>query len=167
MSETEVARESAQGLYLTPEGFASLHAELDNLTMVKRPEIADRIRESLQHGEFSDDNSELDEVKFEQAFVENRIGELKAIFSGASIMDVTQIPTDYAGMGSLVTIHDPEFGDDFVVRLVASVEANPDKDLLSSDSPMGMALFGKAVGESFSVDAPGGLKKYSVKSIKR
>ncbi|MEQ1821804.1 MAG: GreA/GreB family elongation factor [Fimbriimonadaceae bacterium] len=167
MSETEVARESGQGLFLTPEGFATLHAELDNLTMVKRPEIAERIRESLQHGEFSDDNSELDEVKFEQAFVENRIGELKAIFSGASVMDVTQIPTDHVGMGSLVTINDPEFGDDFVVRLVASVEANPDKDLLSSESPMGLAMFGKVAGDTFVVDAPGGVKKYKINSISR
>jgi transcription elongation factor GreA len=167
MSETDVLRESGQGLLLTPEGFAALHAELDNLTMVKRPEIAERIRESLQHGEFSEDNSELDEVKFEQAFVENRIGELKAIFSGATIMDVTTIPTDHVGMGSLVSILDPEFGDVFSLRLVASVEANPDKDLLSSESPMGLALYGKKVGDVVEVDAPGGLRKYSVKAISR
>src|SRR5678816_568045 len=78
--------ESTQVTWLTAEGYASLQEELEHLTLVKRPEIANRIRESQEHGEFSEDNNELDEVKFEQAIVENRIGELKTIFGSAQVM---------------------------------------------------------------------------------
>src|SRR5947209_1675726 len=102
MNEPDIAAESSGGLLLTPEGYKALQAELEHLTMVKRPEIADRIRESLQHGEFSEDNSELDEVKFEQAIVESRMAELKGIFGSAQILDPDHIPTDQVGIGSIV-----------------------------------------------------------------
>lgn len=76
--QTEV---SGTIVWLTPEGHEELKKELEYLTLEKRPEIAERIRESQEHGEFSEDNSELDEVKFEQAIVENRIAELKSILA--------------------------------------------------------------------------------------
>src|SRR5689334_1600601 len=106
MNDAEPIAEQSGGFYLTPEGFATLQQELEHLTMVKRPEIADRIRESQTHGEFAEDNSELDEVKFEQAMVENRIAELKTIFGNATILDDAMIPTDHIGIGSLVTVND-------------------------------------------------------------
>lgn len=166
MHDNEIARENAHVL-LTEEGWNNLHQELDHLTQVKRPEIADRIRESQQHGEFSEDNSELDEVKFEQAIVESRIAELKTIFSSAAILDPETISTDSVGLGSLVKVKDLEFGDDFEIRLVASIESNPDRDFISVESPMGTALFGKAKGELVEVLAPGGLKKFEVLGIRR
>ncbi|MCW5942034.1 MAG: transcription elongation factor GreA [Fimbriimonadaceae bacterium] len=152
---------------LTPEGFEAMKQELHHLTMVKRPEIADRIRDSQDHGEFSEDNSELDEVKFEQAIVENRIADLKAIFSTARVLDVKQIPTDRAGLGSFVRLRDEEFGDEFTVRIVTSVEADPEKDYISNESPMGAALIGHPVGAVVDVDAPQGRQKYAVLTIAR
>lgn len=166
MNEPEVLRD-AHTLLLTPEGFQALQDELDLLTSTKRPEIAERIRESLQHGEFSEDNSELDEVKFEQAIVENRIGELKAMFSNAQMLEPDLIPTDHAGVGSLVTLFDKEFKDEFEIRLVNSIEADPNKDFISVESPMGNALFGLSVGEEAVVIAPGGKKVYVIKKIAR
>src|SRR5689334_11540882 len=113
MNDAQMAAADTQGgVALTPEGYAALQHELEHLTTVKRPEIAERIRESLQHGEFSEDNSELDEVKFEQAMVEGRIAELKTIFGNAHILDNGSIPTDHVGLGSLVTVSDPEYGDE-------------------------------------------------------
>ncbi|HMS54523.1 MAG TPA: transcription elongation factor GreA [Fimbriimonadaceae bacterium] len=155
------------GLLLTPEGNLALHKELEFLTMVKRPEIAERIRESLQHGEFSEDNSELDEVKFEQAMVENRIAELKGIFGTAQVLDPDAIPTDYVGFGSKVTVFDEQFKEEFEVRIVASIEADPNKDLISNDSPMGAALFGQESGASIEFQAPEGKKRYKIVSISR
>src|SRR5947208_15303140 len=111
------AAETSTGVALTPEGYAALQKELEHLTTVKRPEIAERIRESLQHGEFSEDNSELDEVKFEQAMVESRMAELKGIFGSAQILDPEQIPTDHVGIGSIVKISDQDFDDEFEVRV--------------------------------------------------
>lgn len=155
------------GLWLTPEGFKALHEELDHLTVVKRPEIAARIRESLQHGEFSEDNSELDEVKFEQAMVETRIAELKGIFGNAQILDLDTVPTDHVGVGSRVTVLDPAFQDQFDVRIVASVEADPSRDLISSESPLGIALYGHKVDETVQFNAPEGRKKFKIIAITR
>lgn len=166
MNETDTIRESAP-LLLTAEGYRALQEELEQLTSVKRPEIANRIRESLEHGEFSEDNSELDEVKFEQAIVESRIAELKTIFASASVMEVDKIPTDRVGVGSLVTVRDEEFSDDFAIRLVASIEADPNKDLISTESPMGLAMYGRVQGEEFEVLAPSGKKLYKVMKIER
>jgi len=122
MNEAELVTEPLGGILLTPKGYQTLQVELEHLTMVKRPEIADRIRESQQHGEFSEDNSELDEVKFEQAMVENRIAELKSIFGNAHVLEEDQIPTDRVGIGSMVTVNDLQFDDKFDIRVVSSIE---------------------------------------------
>src|SRR5258708_887479 len=90
MIEPDLIAEAQGGILLTARGHKLLQAELEHLTSVKRPEIADRIRESQQHGEFSEDNNELDEVKFEQAMVETRIAELKTIFGNAHVLEENQ-----------------------------------------------------------------------------
>ncbi len=154
-------------MFLTPEGYARLHAELENLTVNKRAEIAERLRDSKQHGEFSEDNSELDEVKFEQAMVENRINELKAIFAGAQQLDMDMIPTDYVGVGSYVTVKDAEHKTEFEIRMVASIEADPDNDLISNEAPMGVALMGRKLGETVEFDAPAGRLRYKIEKIRR
>lgn len=163
--EHDLAQESASAVLLTPEGHAALQQELEHLTMVKRPEIADRIRESQEHGEFSEDNNELDEVKFEQAIVENRIAELKGIFGTAQILEADSIPTDHVGIGSLVTLKDTDYGDQFSVRIVSSIEADPSRDLVSDESPMGVALVGAAPGETVNVQAPEGRRTYKIVAI--
>ncbi len=167
MSESELMAEAQGGILLTSKGYKQLQAELEHLTVVKRPEIADRIRESQQHGEFSEDNSELDEVKFEQAMVENRIAELKTIFGNAHVIDEDNISIDKVGIGSLVKVHDNEYGDEFEVRVVMSVEADPANDLISNESPMGSALFGHQSGDGVVFEAPDGKKKFRILEISR
>jgi transcription elongation factor GreA len=167
MSEAQIVPDSQGGFLLTPEGYRQLQQELEHLTVVKRPEIADRIRESQQHGEFSEDNSELDEVKFEQAMVETRIAELKGIFGNAHVLDEESIPTDRVGIGSRVTMDDSEFGDQFEVRVVMSIEADPVKDYISNESPMGVALMGHEKGDEVIVEAPEGKKRYKIAGITR
>ncbi len=167
MEELELAPVSAATVLLTPEGYKSLHEELDRLTLEKRPDIAERLRESKQHGEFSEDNSELDEVKFEQALVEGRIAELKGIFAGAQVLDPKIIPTDTVGIGSYVKVKDVDRPAEFEVRVVASVEADPDKDLISNESPMGVALLGRKADEVVEFEAPAGKIRYKVLKIRR
>ncbi len=159
--------ESSQPLLLTPEGFKRLQAELTHLTTTKRAEIAERIRESKDHGEYSEDNNELDEVKIEQAIVENRINELKAVLAAAEVIREDQISTDHVGLGSKVTVKDAERGIEFAVRMVASVEADPDNDLISEESPMGQALMGLEPGNIADFEAPAGNIKYTVVKITR
>lgn len=166
MNEPEI-REGGNVQFLTPEGFRELQAELEHLTIVKRPEIADRIRESQQHGEFSEDNSELDEVKFEQAMVEARIAELKALFASAQPLDPEKIPTDHVGLASITMVKDFEFGDTFEVQIVAGIEADPNQDRISTESPMGIALLGKKVGDQVEFDSPSGRRRYEVLGIRK
>lgn len=151
---------------LTAEGHARLKEELAHLTGVKRTEIAQRIRDSKDHGEFAEDNNELDEVKNEQAIVENRISELKTILSGATVLERSDIDTDEVGLGAYVTVEDEERGIDFEVRIVASIEANAEEDLISEESPMGQALFGLKVGDIAEFEAPVGVLRYKVKNIR-
>ena len=154
-------------LLITPEGYAAMQKELDELLTIKRPEIAERIRESLSHGEFSEDNSELDEVKREQAMVETRIGTLKATLANAQILDPESIPTDRVGTGSFVQLEDEEFGDVFSVRLVSSAEADPNQDLISMESPLGGAILGKVAGEMAEFETPDGKKRFKVLKVDR
>lgn len=156
---------SSHSMYLTPSGFERLQKELHTLTQVKRAEIAERLRECKEHGEFSEDNNELDEIKFEQAMVESRITELKAMFAGAQVIDIDQLDTDSASVGNTVEVSDPERNIEFEVRLVSSIEADPDNDLVSIESPMGLALLGSKVGESVTFEAPAGEITYKVISI--
>lgn len=165
MNEAQMIEDAQHGLYLTADGYKTLQRELEHLTMVKRPEIADRIRESQQHGEFSEDNSELDEVKFEQAMVETRIAELKTIFGNAHILEPKSIPTDQVGLGSKVKVRDLDYKDEFELRIVSSIEADPNKDTLSNESPMGTALFGAKANEEITFIAPEGAKRYKILSI--
>lgn len=159
--------DASGGIWLTAGGFKALQKELEHLTLVKRPEIADRIRASQEHGEFSEDNNELDEVKFEQAIVESRVAELKTIFGTAQILDTNMIPTEHVGMGSVATLEDKEFGETFQVRVVSTIEADPNKELISNESPMGQALWGAAAGEIISFVAPDGKRSYSLLSISK
>ena len=166
MSEIETVQDLGGAILLTPEGFKRLQEELEFLTGTKRPEIADRIRESQQHGEFSEDNTELDEVKFEQAMVENRIGELKTLFSNAQVLDEGGLTDDRVTIGSYVKVNDLTFKDEFEVRIVSSIEADPIKDLVSNESPMGTALYGHKPGEEVSFMAPEGKKSYKILKIR-
>ncbi len=163
----ELELDSSQPVLLTPEGYARLQSELTRLTVEKRAEIAERIRASKDHGEFSEDNSELEEVKIEQAIVESRITDLKTIFANAEVLESKDIPVDHVGLGSRVTVHDVERGFEFEVRLVASVEANPDEDLISEESPMGQALFGKKIADTVVFEAPVGQIHYRIEKIAR
>ena len=167
MNETDIAQEFTGTILLTIEGYERLQKELEYLTTVKRPEIADRIRESQQHGEFSEDNQELDEVKFEQAMVENRIGELKTLFAGAQTLENSAIPTDHVGIGSIVKVDDIEYSDEFEVRVVSSLEADPTQDLISNESPLGTALMGGRKGDQIKFEAPEGKKVYKILDIRK
>lgn len=162
----ELELEQSAPVLLTAEGHVRLKEELKHLTVTKRDEIAERIRESKDHGEFSEDNNELDEIKIEQAMVESRIAELKSILSGAEILDPSKIDTDSVGLGAFVTVHDEDRDFDFEVRLVASIEANADEDMISEESPMGDALMGLKIGDVAEFEAPAGKIRYKITKIR-
>jgi transcription elongation factor GreA len=164
MEELEI--EQRAPVLLTAGGHARLKEELKHLTVNKRAEIAERIRESKDHGEFSEDNNELDEIKIEQGMVESRISELKSILSGAEIFDPSQLSTDEVDLGLFVTVEDIDRDFQFEVQIVASIEANADMDMISEESPMGNALMNLKVGEVAEFEAPAGTLRYKVIKIR-
>ena len=167
MENAAYSAQSHTSILLTPEGHAELRKELEHLMSSKRPEISERIRESQQNGEFSEDNNELEGAKFEQLLVESRIAELKAILANGHVLSHEEIPVDHVGIGSYVKVKDLDRGIEFVVRIVTSFEANPDEDLISNESPMGVALWGQSVGAQVTFEAPAGSIHYQILSIEK
>src|SRR5437016_6642422 len=114
-------------LVLTAQGYAKIERELERLRTVDRREVAERIRDSKQFGEFTE-NAEYEDAKIEQAFVEGRIQDLRRILMVAHVLDESEISTDRIGLGSVVTVKDIQAKEDWEFTLVGSVESDPDND---------------------------------------
>lgn len=142
-------------IVLTAEGFNRIEQELEHLRTVHRREIAERIKESKQFGELSE-NSEYEDAKNEQAFVEGRILELKRVLHNALVIDEGDVTTDRVGIGSKVKVRDLDTNDQWVCTIVGSIEADPTEDRISNESPVGEALMEKKVGDRLSVETPAG-----------
>jgi len=151
-------------IVLTPAGYKELADELESLRTTERREVAERIRDAITYGELTE-NSEYEDAKNAQAFLEGRIEDLKHIMQIARPLDSEEIPTDYVGLGSVVTINDEE--DDWEFTLVSPVEANPNLEKISDESPVGEALLGKKVGDAVSVSTPAGRTKYRIVAIRK
>jgi transcription elongation factor GreA len=152
-------------ILLTPDGFQELTDEYDRLRTVERREIADRIRDAITYGELTE-NAEYEDAKNQQAFLEGRIEDLRHILQVSRVIDDSEIPDDTVGVGSLVKVVD-SFGDDWEFRVVSPVEADPNRDKISDESPMGESIFGKRVGDEAVVRAPAGNQTYKIVSIKK
>lgn len=149
---------------LTPEGLRKLEEEIELLKTVKRKEIAERIRASKEFGDISE-NAEYEDAKNEQAFVEGRIQQLDAMLRTAKVIDNHSAPADQITVGSTVRVKDLASGDQIAYTIVGSLEADPDQDRISNESPVGRALLGRRVGETVEVVVPAGKIRYSVMKI--
>ncbi len=151
---------------LTPEGQARLEEELHHLETVRRREVGERIKEAKEFGDISE-NSEYDDAKNEQAWVEGRIAEVNLILSNATIIE-SPTKSDRVSLGSKVELQDMENGDTHVYQIVGSAEADPARDRISNESPVGQAIMGAKKGESVKVATPSGrVLEYAVKKITR
>lgn len=151
-------------IVLTRSGRQRIEDELNRLVTVDRHEVADRIREAKAFGDINE-NAEYDAAKNAQAFVEARISDLKQILGSSRTMNDDEVLTDKVGLGSLVTVRDLDYGDEWTMTLVSAFEADPDKDRVSDLSPVGQSLMGHKVGDSVQVKAPGGTTSYEVVQI--
>lgn len=151
---------------LTPEGVAKLEEELVFLKSVRRREVAARIKQAIAFGDLSE-NSEYDEAKNEQAFIEGRIVTLENMLKHAKIIDDEDITTDVVSIGSTVKLLDIEFDDIIDYTIVGSAEADPFQNKISNESPVGKALIGKAVDSEVEVHVPDGIIKYKILEIKK
>ncbi len=151
---------------LTVEGLAKLEEELDYLKSTRRSEVALRIKQALAFGDISE-NSEYDEAKNEQAFVEGRIAQIENILKTAKVIDEDDIKTDYVSVGAKVVLRDVEFGDEVEYAIVGSAEADPLRLKISNESPVGKALLGKEAGVIVDIIVPDGIIKYEILEIKK
>jgi transcription elongation factor GreA len=148
---------------LTQSGFAKLEAELEELQN-RRVKVADEIRVAKSFGDLRE-NFEYHEAKRQGGFVEGRIQELKIVLPGAYVVTPDQIPTDQVWFGSLVRVRDLEYEDEFDYAIVGPLEANPDEDRISYESPLGEALMGKRVGDVVDITVPAGTSRYEIVSL--
>ena len=151
---------------LTAQGYEKIERELERLRTVDRREVAERIRDSKQFGEFAE-NAEYEDAKMEQAFVEGRIQDLKRILQVSQVLDHKDIPTDHVGIGSIVKVLDIEAKEEWEFTLVGSLESDPDNDRISDESPVGQALLDKKVGDKVNAAIPDGHIRYRVVSIRK
>ena len=149
---------------LTKDGLAKIAQELEQLKHVRRPQVAERIRESKELAS-TQNNAEYDDAKNEQAFVEGRILTLEQLVQDAVIIDEEQAHhASQVQIGSTVSVTNAE-GKKQEFTIVGSTEADPAKGRISNESPVGLALLGKRVGAEVLVDAPKGVMRFTVTKI--
>jgi len=147
--------------YLTKEGLAELEAELKDLKENKRKEVASALKEAKEFGDLSE-NTDWDDAKSRQVFIEGRISELENILKHAKVIEGGS--SDAVSVGSVVDVEIEDGQHTF--QIVGSTEANPDQGKISDESPIGKALLGKKVGEHAEVEIPAGTTTYKVIKIK-
>lgn len=151
---------------MTYEGIKKLEDELEYLKTVKRKEITEKIKVALSFGDLSE-NSEYDDAKNEQAFVEGRIVQLENMLKNASVIDDSEIPTDIVSVGAIVTVKDYDFDEEVDYIIVGSAEADPLNNRISNESPVGRGLVGKKIGDIVEIQVPDGVSKYEILAIRR
>jgi len=151
---------------LTPEGLRKLEDEMGHLKGVKRREVAERIKLAISYGDISE-NSEYEDAKNEQAFVEGRIMTLEKMLRNARVIREDDVETDTVSIGSTVRLKDIEFDEEVEYTIVGSAEADPGSNRISNESPVGRSLLGKSIGSTVEVTVPAGTIEFEILSIKR
>ena len=153
----------AKKTLLTYTGLKKLEDELENLKVVKRKEVAGKIKEARDLSE----NAEYDAAKDEQRDIEARIEELEKILKNAEVVVEDDVDLDTINIGCTVDVYDKEFEEEIVFQLVGSTEANSLAGKISNESPVGKALIGKKVGDVVAVETQAGVIEYEVLKINR
>lgn len=149
---------------LTEEGYKKLEDKLSYLKSVRRIEISERLKAAIALGDLSE-NSEYDDAKNEQAFLEGEILDLEAKIRNSDIIK-SDGNLDVVQMGNTVVIKDLEYNEEETYTLVGSAEADPSEFKISNESPVGAAIVGQKVGSVVDVHAPAGILKYEIVEIK-
>lgn len=153
-----------EAVILTREGYENLKEELVNLKTVRRKEVAERLKQAIDFGDLSE-NSEYDDAKNEQAFIEGRIQTIEATLHNAQVIEDGTHSSGVINIGSYVTVRDVEFDDVEEYRIVGTSEADPMQNKISNESPLGAALLGKRQGQTIKVDAPAGMLEYEILKV--
>lgn len=151
---------------LTVDGLNKLEKKLEHLKTVRRREVAERIRQALELGDISE-NSEYEDAKNEQGFIEGQILEIEKMLRNARVIDEQDVDSDVVNVGSKVTLVDVNNKTEFEYLIVGSAEADPSQAKISNESPVGRSLMGKKVGSVVNVEVPIGTIQYKIKAISK
>ncbi|MDO5155045.1 MAG: transcription elongation factor GreA [Eubacteriales bacterium] len=149
---------------LTDKGLKKLEDELQELRVVKRKEVAQKIKEAREQGDLSE-NAEYDAAKDEQKDIEARIEELEAILKNVEVIYTDEVDKEKVNVGCVVTIKDLSNDNVQIFKLVGSTETDILNNKISNESPIGAALMGSKVGEKVDVEAPAGTFQFEILEI--
>ena len=157
----------AEKQFLTKKGYDERVALLENLKLVRRKEVAQKLKEAREQGDLSE-NAEYDAAKDEQRDIEAQIAELEEILKNAEIIqdEAGGKKSNKVKMESVVKLHDVEYDEDIEYVIVGSSEADSLNNKISNESPLGAALIGKKVGDTVKVEAPVGEIEYKIIEVK-
>ncbi len=150
---------------LTPEGYKKLQAEIENLSTVRRREVAERIRVAREFGDIAE-NAEYDDAKNDQAHLEARIALLEERLKNARVVTRKEIRSGEVTVGTKVRLKDMSSNKTVEYHVVGSAEANPAEMKLSNESPVGKAIMGHKKGDVVEVSAPRGALKFKIMEVK-
>lgn len=157
---------NAKEVVVTVAGLKALEDELEELKTVRRKDVAEKIKVARGFGDLSE-NSEYDEAKNEQAFIESRIAQLEAMLKNARVIDNDELNLDTVSVGTHVKIED-EDGEVEEYDITGSTEADPLNGKISDGSPVGASLMGQKVGQTVTVSLPnGGTIDFKILEISR
>lgn len=151
---------------MTYEGLKKLENELQELKVVRRKEVSQKIKEAREQGDLSE-NAEYDAAKDEQRDIEARIEELEKILKNAEVVIDDEVDNDKVSVGCTVRVFDLEYDEEIEFKIVGSTEANSLQNRISNESPVGAALIGKKSGDVISVETQAGIMEYKIISIHR
>lgn len=151
---------------LTYTGLKKLEEELEHLKVVKRKEVAGKIKEAREQGDLSE-NAEYDAAKDEQRDIEARIEELEKILKNAEVVVEDEVDSEKINIGCTVNVYDCEFEEELEFKIVGSTEANSLQGKISNESPVGKALIGRSVGDTVTVETQAGIMEYKILKIER
>ena len=151
---------------LTYAGLKQYEDELQNSKVVKRKEVAQKIKEAREQGDLSE-NAEYDAAKDEQRDIELRIEELEKLLKNAEVVVEEEIDVNKINIGCKVKLLDVEYDEEMEFYIVGSTEANSLQNKISNEAPVGRALIGKSVGDVVDVETQAGIIQYKVLEIQR
>ena len=150
---------------MSREGFEKLQKEYTRLVTIRRAEVAQKLKEARAFGDLSE-NAEYDEAKNEQGILEAKIQEMELTIANAVVVDESELSNEEVGVGSTVKLKDLELDEIMELQIVGSTEADPENDKISEDSPIGIAVIKKKVGDVVEVEAPIGIIKMEILEIR-
>lgn len=151
-------------IFLTKEGYAEKEKYLDYLKTTRRQEVVEKLKAAREYGDLSE-NAEYDSARDEQRKLDAEIDKIEETLRLAKIVDMKDVNTSVVGVGTKVKLYDEEFDEEVEYSIVGSLECDPNKGLISNESPMGKSLIGRKKGEVVGVLAPGGVIKMKILKI--